>query len=145
MVNGGSVWIKIYRTSETQEGRMPKIFERIDNKTEKDIRILANFIFIFCRENHRAEIKGVFPIKDEKLRHTLDNKDLLLCADCDKLLSHGIAKILLCPYDPKPRCKKCETHCYAPSYRKRIRQVMRFSGLHLIKHGRIDLILHYLS
>jgi len=122
---------------------MPKIFERLDKKKDKDIRVLANFISIFCRENHQLETKNVFSIKDARLHNSLGNKDLVLCQDCRKLLSHGIAKLLLCPYDPKPMCKKCETHCYAPGYRERVREVMRFSGLYLVKHGRLDLMVHY--
>jgi len=123
---------------------MPKIFERLDGKKAKDLKVLADFISIFCRENHRAEVKDTFPIKDIRLRHCLGDKDLVLCRDCGKLLSHGIAKLLICPYDPKPMCKKCETHCYAPGYREKIRKIMRFSGLYLIKHGRLDLMVHYL-
>ncbi|MFQ6121825.1 MAG: nitrous oxide-stimulated promoter family protein [Dehalococcoidales bacterium] len=122
---------------------MPKIFERLDRKKSKDIRVLANFISIFCRENHREEAKSASPIKDVRLHHSLGSKNLLLCHDCQKLLNHGIAKLLLCPYDPKPMCKKCETHCYAPGYRERIREVMRFSGLYLVKHGRLNLMIHY--
>jgi hypothetical protein len=61
------------------------------------------------------------------------------------LLEHGIAKLSLCPYYPRPSCRKCETHCYAPGYREKVRQVMRFSGTYLIKHGRLDLLLHYLT
>ena len=123
---------------------MRKIFERLDNKKDKDIRVLADFISIFCRENHRDGTRGTFPIKDDRLRNILGDKDLTLCQDCSKLLSHGIAKLLLCPYDPKPMCKKCPTHCYAPGYREKVREVMKFSGLHLIKHGRLDLMVHYL-
>ena len=123
---------------------MPKIFERLDGKKAKDLKVLADFISIFCRENHRAEVKDTFPIKDIRLRHCLGDKDLVLCRDCGKLLNHGIAKLLICPYDPKPMCKKCETHCYAPGYREKIRKIMRFSGLYLIKHGRLDLMVHYL-
>ena len=123
---------------------MPKIFERLDSKKSKDIRVLGNFISVFCRENHRAEAKGVFPIKDARLSKSLGEKDLILCPDCGKLLNHGIAKLLLCPYDPKPMCKKCETHCYAPGYRERAQEVMSFSGMYLIKRGRLDLIVHYL-
>ena len=44
----------------------------------------------------------------------------------------------------KPMCKKCSTHCYAPSYQEKIREVMKFSGLYLIRHGRLDLLAHYL-
>lgn len=123
---------------------MPKIFDRLDNKKIKDIRVLYDFIAIFCREKHAAQIKDTFLIRDDRLRRTLGGKDRLLCEDCRKLLNHGIAKLLLCPYNPKPMCKKCPTHCYAPGYREKVREVMKFSGIYLIKHGRVDLMIHYL-
>ncbi len=123
---------------------MPKIFDRLDRQKNKDIKILGDFIGIFCTKNHSQEVKTVFIIKDDRLQQALIGRDWRLCPDCQKLLSHGIAKLLLCPYDPKPMCKKCKTHCYAPGYRERIRKVMRFSGLYLIKHGRLDLMVHYL-
>jgi hypothetical protein len=123
---------------------MPDLFERLDDKKRKDIKVLSRFIAIYCREHHRTEVRDTFPIKNERLRSSLGHKDLILCKDCNKLLSHGIAKLLLCPYDPKPTCKKCQTHCYAPGYRERIREVMRFSGLYLVKRGRLDLMVHYL-
>ncbi len=123
---------------------MPDLFERLDDKKRKDIKVLSQFIAIYCREHHRTEVRDAFPIKDGRLRSSLGHKDLILCKDCSKLLHHGIAKLLLCTYDPKPTCKKCKTHCYAPGYREKIREVMRFSGLYLVKRGRLDLMVHYL-
>ena len=123
---------------------MSKILERLDDKKTKDIRVMRNFIAIFCRENHQMEKKDVFPVEDARLRQSLGDEELVLCQDCSRLLNHGIAKLLLCPYDPKPMCKKCATHCYAPGYREKMRQVMRFSGKYMIKHGRLDLLFHYL-
>jgi len=123
---------------------MSKILERLDGKKAKDIRVMRNFIAIFCRENHQVEKKDVFPVEDARLRQSLGDEELVLCQDCSRLLNHGIAKLLLCPYDPKPMCKKCATHCYAPGYREKMRQVMRFSGKYMIKHGRLDLLFHYL-
>lgn len=123
---------------------MSKIFNSLDKKKAKDIGVLSDFISIFCRENHRTEDRESFRIRDARLQDTLGDKDLVLCQDCRKLLDHSIAKLLLCPYDPKPMCKKCETHCYAPGYREKIREVMKFSGLYLIKHGRLDIMAHYL-
>ena len=123
---------------------MTKIFDSLDSKKVKDIKVLSEFISIFCRENHNLEQKEVFVSKDQRLGRALGKKDLLLCEDCRKLLNHGIAKLLLCPYNPKPMCKKCQTHCYAPGYRQSVREVMRFSGMYLIKHGRFDLMIHYL-
>lgn len=124
---------------------MASIFERLNDKKRKDIRVLSEFIAVYCREQHKAEDSKVFSINDDKLKSVLGNKEIVLCGDCSKLLHHGIAKLLLCPYDPKPACRKCETHCYAPDYRERIREVMRFSGPYLMKRGRLDLLLHYLS
>jgi len=120
---------------------MVRLYDKLTEKKERDIRILADFVSIFCREKHAAVAKNEFSIKDEQLQRSLDG--MVLCQDCQKLLTHGIAKRLQCPYDPKPMCKRCKTHCYAPGYREKIRKVMRFSGLYLVKHGRLDLIIHY--
>lgn len=122
---------------------MARLVDRLNSKKEKDLKVLRDFISIFCREEHPGQAKDVFSVKDGRLRHALGNGELTLCADCTQLLNHGMAKLLLCPYDPKPMCKKCETHCYAPGYRERIREVMKFSGRYLLKHGRLDLMIHY--
>ena len=122
---------------------MTRLFEKLTTKKTKEIRILRDFISVFCQEKHPGRNKGVFSIKDARLRQSIGNRELQLCQDCQKLLHHGIAKLLMCPYDPKPTCKKCQTHCYAPGYRDKIRQVMKFSGMYLIKHGRVNLIMHY--
>ena len=123
---------------------MTTLFEKLDAKKRKDIRVLTDFIEIYCREHHGAEVREPFVFRDDRLHDILRDRNLELCIECSKLLNHGIAKLLLCPYDPKPTCKKCETHCYAPDYRRRIREVMRFSGMYLVKRGRVDLLAHYL-
>ena len=123
---------------------MSVLFERLDAKKAKNLNMLASFVSIFCKENHKTRERGPLPIKDDRLRQAIGSESPVLCQDCQKLFSHGMAKLLQCPYDPKPMCKKCQTHCYAAGYREKMREVMRFSGLYLIKHGRLDLILHYL-
>ncbi|MEE8352984.1 MAG: nitrous oxide-stimulated promoter family protein [Dehalococcoidales bacterium] len=123
---------------------MATLYDRIDKKIEKDLRVLFDFVEIFCRENHRDEPREPFAADDANLRAALGDRDPVVCADCRKLLQHGISKRIQCPYDPKPMCKKCPTHCYAPGYRERMRQVMRFSGLYLVKRGRLDMVFHYL-
>ena len=124
---------------------MPDLYERLDHKKAKDLRVLADFIAVYCREHHAAEDRAPHPIRDDRLRAVLGDRVPVLCANCSRLLSHGTAKLLMCPYHPKPACRKCETHCYAPGYREKIREVMRFSGPYLVKHGRLRLLLHYLK
>ncbi len=124
---------------------MSKLFDRLTDKKSKDLKILAEFVHIYCREKHRDAEKEAFQVTDERVRQSLGDMELSLCPDCAKLLSHGMAKLMLCPYDPKPACKKCETHCYAPGYREKVREVMKFSGMYLVKHGRVDLLAHFLT
>lgn len=97
----------------------------IVDKREKDGYILRQFVHIYCRGKHKTP-KGE------------------LCADCQDLLSYALKRLERCPQDPKPACKHCETHCYKPAYREKIRQVMRYSGKRLILYGRLDLLYHYL-
>jgi hypothetical protein len=122
---------------------MGSLFERLSEKKRKDVRVLADFVRIFCREQHRDGTRAPFEIKDKRLREELAN--LELCVDCTRLLEHGVAKLSLCPYEPKPTCRKCASHCYAPGYREKVKKVMRFSGMYLVKRGRLDILLHYLK
>jgi hypothetical protein len=91
---------------------------------EKDRYVLEQFVRIFCQGKHKTP-KGE------------------LCPECADLLSYATQRLQRCPKDPKPSCKHCETHCYRPAYRQRIREVMRYSGMWLLRHGRLDLIKHY--
>ncbi|MBD3182264.1 nitrous oxide-stimulated promoter family protein [Candidatus Poribacteria bacterium] len=96
------------------------------DKQENDKYILEQFISIYCRGNH----------KTPKAK---------LCSDCQKILEYSLKRLERCPQDPKPSCKNCEIHCYKPEYREKIRQVMRYSGKHLILRGRLDLLWHYFT
>jgi len=102
---------------------------------ERDTKILARFIDVFCGTKHVGAEKTVREIDGETR--------VALCADCHELLDYSIARRELCPQDPKPSCKDCKIHCYRPEMRVRIREVMRHSGMYMIKRGRIDWVLHY--
>ena len=60
-------------------------------------------------------------------------------------LPYGKQRLLSCPYDPKPKCKDCETHCYRPKYREKVKEIMKFSGMHFVKRGRIDWLIKYFT
>ena len=95
------------------------MYERLDGKRSKDLRVLAHFVAVYCREHHGGEEKVSFPMSHLRLRDALGDREPVLCADC-------------------------ETQCYAPGYRERVREVMRFSGVYLVRRGRLDLLAHYL-
>jgi hypothetical protein len=98
-------------------------------KIEHDKKILKIFISIYCKKRHLE--KGSEVYKDN------------LCKDCYELLNYAYKKLNNCLLNPKPMCKKCPIHCYSPQNREKIKEIMKFSGIYLIKHGRLDLLFHY--
>jgi hypothetical protein len=93
-----------------------------DKQQEK--QLLETFVSVYCHKKHATE-KG------------------RLCADCRELLDYALEKLQKCPFDPKPKCKHCRVHCYQEPYRTKIKEVMKFSGIHFVKRGRIDWLIKY--
>ena len=104
----------------------------------RDVRTLVTFVKIFCKAKHADQPQVLVPGRVEELA----GGPVQVCAQCAKLLQHAVVKRTHCQRDPKPDCKHCPTHCYAPQYRGQIRQVMMFSGRHLLLRGRLDYLWH---
>lgn len=67
----------------------------------------------YCKKNH-------FPEKN-------------LCCDCEKLIEYAWLKLDKCFYgENKPACLKCEIHCYSAPMRKKVKDIMRYSGPRMI-------------
>ncbi len=93
-------------------------------KPERERRVLRRFIEVYCHAHHAT-------------------RRAALCDGCRELLEYALSRLERCPYDPKPKCKNCPTHCYKPAMRTRIRTVMKFSGIYHVKRGRIDWLVRY--
>ena len=52
-----------------------------------------------------------------------------LCDKCQELRDFADFRLDRCPFqEKKPTCANCLVHCYNPTMRERIREVMRFAG-----------------
>ncbi len=103
--------------------------------------MLARMVQIYCCDHHTDTVKG--DIRRRGILETLDLDKTNLCPECAILLVHGLVKLVNCPFDPKPRCKHCAEPCFSGEYRDFVKKVMRYSGLKLIRSGRIDLVWKY--
>lgn len=90
----------------------------------RDAAVLEKFVRVYCREH----------------RHAADGA---LCPACEELLAYAMRKLEKCPMNPKPKCKDCPVHCYQPTHRRAIGEVMKFSGMYFAKRGRLDWLLRY--
>ncbi|MFH1262278.1 MAG: nitrous oxide-stimulated promoter family protein [Pseudomonadota bacterium] len=98
--------------------------ERLRKEIEREIGTLQAFLRVYCEKKHGSAKKT-------------------LCVECGELLTYGTMRLTKCPYDPKPKCKDCETHCYKPEQCEKVKEVMRFSGLYFVKRGRVDWLWRY--
>lgn len=84
-------------------------------------------IKMYCRGHHTAT-------KDQ------------LCGDCRDLLGYALERLDKCPFGPaKGPCSKCEVHCYKPSMREQIGEVMRYSGPRMLTKNPVLAISHLLK
>lgn len=93
-------------------------------RVARDAKVLKAFIGVYCHKKHGTAVGG-------------------LCPDCSTVLEYALRRNEKCPLDPKPKCKDCQTHCYKPEMRQKIREIMKFSGIYFIKRGRLDWLIHY--
>ena len=63
-----------------------------------------------------------------------------LCPDCQAL------RLERCPFqDSKSFCSHCPVHCYKPEMRKRVQEVMRFSGPRMLFHHPVLVVKHMIG
>ena len=115
----------------------------LDKALRRDLKTLAMFIHIYCKYKHSGLVRAPVQLKTHDVR-AVAGRSIVCCDECRKLLAHAFTKRSHCPMDPKPMCKHCPSHCYAPHYRDQIRQVMKYSGKKLLFSGRLDYLYHLL-
>lgn len=95
-----------------------------DRRKQYELKVIATMVKMYCRAKHGGS----------------------LCADCDALISYCEQRISHCPLgEAKSTCRLCTIHCYAPEYRQRVREVMRYAGPRMMLHHPLMAIRHLLS
>jgi hypothetical protein len=107
----------------------------------RDLKTLARFIVIYCHGNHEGAERCPVVLPGFDVQE-IAGQPVELCRECRKLLQHALIKRSHCPMSPKPMCKHCPKHCYAPHYRDQIRDVMKYAGPKLVMRGRLDYLIH---
>ena len=106
---------------DTRTDRPPRRLAR----EEKTIRAM---IALYCRDHHE---RGAADAQEG------------LCPECAELLAYARVRLEKCRYGAeKPTCAKCETHCYKPALRERVREVMRYSGPRMLRKHPVLAVAH---
>lgn len=95
-------------------------------RIEEEKRIVEKMIAIYCRRHHSPS-----------------ESDGGMCDECRRLRDYAFARLDHCPKgESKTSCRKCEIHCYAPEYRNKIREVMKYMGPRMLFISPIAAIRH---
>ncbi len=93
-----------------QPGKKPLSRAELEAESET-IRVM---IELYCRDHHDCRQPP--------------------CADCRELLEYALERVARCPLgEERTTCGKCPIHCYKPSMRERILEVMRYAGPRMFK------------
>ena len=84
-------------------------------KFEADSATLYRFIKTYCDNKHSEHVK----------------LESMLCAECDHTLNYATQRLKECSYEIKPSCRDCKTNCYEKGMRKKMAQIMMYSGMRL--------------
>lgn len=98
-----------------------------------DAAKLVGFVSMYCDKYHSDRERASFAFRQGKTPVNIDSGPPL-CKECTALLRHAIVMRVLCPLDPKPKCRKCPQHCYRPNYKDEMETVMKYAGPRSLFH-----------
>ncbi len=94
-----------------------------EEKRKAEMATVKKMLEIYCRAHH--------------------GNNLSLCEECEALLDYARARVERCPHmETKTFCSACQTHCYAPKMREKIREAMRYSGPRMLLHAPVMALRH---
>ena len=84
-------------------------------RLERELKTVKRMIEIYCNDHH---------------------DDSAPCNSCTRLQEYAEKRLENCPFQQqKPTCGNCIVHCYNPGMKKKIIEVMRYSGPRMmLKH-----------
>lgn len=92
----------------------------------RELKTVQAMIRIYCRAHHQQADT--------------------VCRDCLELMDYAEKRLAACPFqERKTTCGNCPVHCYRPSMREKIKEVMRFSGPKMIFYHPFLAIAHLLE
>jgi hypothetical protein len=83
-------------------------------------------IRMYCKDKHGTEVG--------------------LCEKCGELQDYAMKRLDKCKFQAdKPTCANCPVHCYKPSMRETVKDVMRYSGPRMLLRHPIRAIRHLID
>lgn len=85
----------------------------VERRREREKRVVTEMITLYC----------------QKHKHT----KMGICKECQEIKDYAMMRSDKCPFmETKTFCSNCKVHCYSPEMRKKIKEIMKYSGPRMI-------------
>jgi len=102
------------------EARMPDMHPRL----KREEKTIGAMVGIYCLGLHGTRY--------------------MLCPDCAEVLEYAIKRLDKCRFQAdKPNCANCPVHCYKPTMRQKVRDIMRYSGPRMLYRHPVLALVHF--
>lgn len=116
----------------TMDDQQAKTNQDLADRIYREKATLAQMVGIYCKGNRhqgRAGDGSADVAFASDMPPRVADAIANMCPSCHELVEYCFGRIDRCPHmATKTFCSSCETHCFAPEMRERIRQVMRYAG-----------------
>ena len=134
-------------TARAYERHRDRIMERFaDKEVARDIVTLAGMTEIYCADHHDDALRTPFESEAVRVGVYPARKIPRLCPECAAHTRYGEVRRALCRREPRPSCKTCANHCYAPDEQAFQRKAMAYAGPRAMFRGHaIEAIRHLIQ
>ena len=98
-------------------------------KYAQEVTTLTTFISLYCADKHMDLPKKSHCITLNYAGERADPFEAPLCNECAETVAYGIARLQGCPFDDKPKCRKCPNPCYERPMWKKLAKIMCHGGI----------------
>jgi hypothetical protein len=105
-------WLK-ERRGPVRDNKGMTARDSIPPNIRRDMKTVGAMVRIYCRGTHGRQAE--------------------LCESCAHLLGYADERLAKCPFgDEKTTCRDCPIHCYRPTERTAMKDVMRYAGPRMV-------------
>jgi len=97
----------------------------------REVTTLTTFVSCYCNDKHGDRERTAQNIALHYGTEEGAPIEATLCDECLGTVEYGMMRLKSCPFDEKPKCRKCPDPCYERPMWKKVAGIMRYSGIRL--------------
>ena len=99
-----------------------------NKKFEQELKTLSEFFSHYCQDKHKNQFNNIHILEYKNIKYEQNSN---LCEECNFLMDYSFQRLMSCPHEIKPRCRKCPNPCYEKEQWKKVAKLMKYSGVKL--------------